>query len=84
VCLGAIGRVTKVWADAGVPMGLVDTGDREAPVCLLYVPEASEGDHVLVHMGMAVELLDEAEAAATLALRRAAAERIDPHEEGPR
>ena len=83
MCLGAIGRVTKVWVDAGVHMGLVRTGDRETPVCLLYVPEAGEGDHVLVHMGMAVELLDEAEAAATLALRDAAA-RTDLHEEGPR
>ena len=79
MCLGAIGRVIKVWAEAGVPMALVRTGDQEAPVCLLYVPDAGEGDHVLVHMGVAVELLDEAEAAATLALRRAAD--IDPHKE---
>jgi len=78
VCLGAVGRVTRVWAEAGVPMGLVRTAGREAPVCLLYVSEAGEGDHVLVHMGMAVELLDEAEAAAALALADAG-----PHEEGP-
>jgi len=81
VCLGAVGRVTRVWADAGVPMGLVRTGDQEAPVCLLYVPEAAEGDHVLVHMGVAVELLDEAEAAAALALRDGAAD-TEPDKEG--
>jgi hydrogenase expression/formation protein HypC len=80
VCLGAVGRVTRVWAEAGVPMALVRTGDQEAPVCLLYVPHAGEGDHVLVHMGVAVELLDEVEAAATLALRDAAD--TDPHKEG--
>jgi hydrogenase expression/formation protein HypC len=81
VCLGAVGRVTRVWAEAGVPMALVRTGGREAPVCLLYVPDAGQGDHVLVHMGVAVELLDEAEAAAALALRDAAD--TDPHKEGP-
>jgi hydrogenase expression/formation protein HypC len=80
VCLGAIGRVMKVWAEGGVPMALVRTGGQEAPVCLLYVPDAGEGDHVLVHMGVAVELLDEAEAAATLALRDAAD--TDPDKEG--
>ena len=81
MCLGAVGRVTRVWAEAGVPMALVRTGDQEAPVCLLYVPEAGEGDHVLVHMGVAVELLDEAEAAGALALRDAAD--TDLHREGP-
>jgi hydrogenase expression/formation protein HypC len=81
VCLGAVGRVTRVWAEAGVPMALVRTGDREAPVCLLYVPDAGQGDHVLVHMGVAVELLDEAEAAGALALRDAAD--TDLHKEGP-
>ena len=81
MCLGAVGRVTRVWAEAGVPMALVRTGDQEAPVCLLYVPEAGEGDHVLVHMGVAVELLDETEAAGALALRDAAD--TDPHKEGP-
>ena len=81
MCLGAVGRVIKVWAEAGVPMALVRTGDQEAPVCLLYVPEAGEGDHVLVHMGVAVELLDEAEAAGALALRAGAD--TDLHKEGP-
>ena len=70
MCLGAVGRVTRVWADAGVPMGLVRTGDQEAPVCLLYVPEAGEGDHP-----------GEAEAAAALALRDGAAD-TEPDKEG--
>jgi hydrogenase maturation factor len=62
-------------------MGLVRTGDQEAPVCLLYVPEAGEGDHVLVHMGVAVELLDAAEAAAALALRDGGGD-TEPDKEG--
>ena len=81
MCLGAIGRITRVWMEGEVPMALVRTGDQDTPVCLLYVPEAGEGDHVLVHMGVAVELVDAAEAAATLALRQAAIA-TDPHQEG--
>jgi hydrogenase maturation factor len=45
------------------------------------VPEAGEGDHVLVHMGVAVELLDEAEAAAALALRDGGGD-TEPDKEG--
>ena len=82
MCLGVIGRVTRVWAEAGVPMALVRTGDKEAPVCLLYVPDADQGDHVLVHMGVAVELLDPAQANAALALRHGATD-ADPHKEAP-
>jgi hydrogenase expression/formation protein HypC len=82
VCLAAIGRISRVWAEAGVPMALVRIGDQETPVCLLYVPDADQGDHVLVHLGVAVELLDEAEAAAALALRHSATD-TDPHKEAP-
>lgn len=82
MCLGVVGQVTKVWTEGEVPMALVRTGDQEARVCLLYVPDAGEGDHVLVHLGMAVELLDPAEAAATLALRQVATD-TNPHREEP-
>jgi hydrogenase expression/formation protein HypC len=58
VCLGAVGRITRVWEEAGAPMALVRAGDQELSVCLLYVPDAGEGDRVLVHLGFAVELLD--------------------------
>jgi hydrogenase expression/formation protein HypC len=81
VCLGAIGRITRVWEEGGVPMALVHTGDGEVPACLLYVPGAGEGDHVLVHLGFAVEPLDPPEAAAALAMRRGA-EDVDRYEEG--
>jgi hydrogenase maturation factor len=39
-------------------MALVHAGGQELSACLLYVPDAGEGDHVLVHLGFAVELLD--------------------------
>jgi len=58
VCLGTAGRIGRVWEEAGVPMALVRAGGQELSVCLLYVPDAGEGDRVLVHLGFAVELLD--------------------------
>lgn len=42
-------------------------GVRRA-VSLLLCPEAAVGDHVLVHAGFVIGRIDEAEAAATLAL----------------
>lgn len=36
--------------------------------CLALVPDAREGDYVLVHAGFAIAVIDEAEAQKTLAL----------------
>lgn len=63
MCLGVIGRVTQLWDEDGVPMALVQGDDQaERRVCLLYLPEATAGSHVLVHSGFAVELVDPVDA----------------------
>ena len=49
-------------------MGTVDFGGVTREVCLAYVPEAGIGDYVLVHVGFAINRLDEAEAQETLRL----------------
>lgn len=36
-------------------------------ISLAYVPEAAVGDHVLVHVGFAITVIDEAEAERVLA-----------------
>lgn len=70
MCLGALGTITARWDEGGVPMGRVDLAEAaERPVCLLYTPEARVGDHVLVHLGFALEVLDEDDAAAATLLR---------------
>jgi hydrogenase expression/formation protein HypC len=74
MCLGAIGAIREVFEENGLPMARVE-GDVRAPeVCLLYVPDANPGDHVLIELGFAVEVLDPAEAAEALRLRRTATE----------
>ncbi len=52
-------------------MGKVDYGAgvmRE--VCLAYVPQAKVGDYVIIHVGFALNLLNEQEALETLELLR--------------
>lgn len=46
----------------------VDLGGVRKTVSVLLVPQAREGDYVIVHVGHAIGLIDPAEAAATLAL----------------
>jgi hydrogenase expression/formation protein HypC len=43
-------------------MGKVSFGGVEREVCFGYTPEAKVGDYVLVHVGFAITVLDEAEA----------------------
>lgn len=46
--------------------GRVSFGGVVKDVNLAYVPEANQGDYVLVHVGFAISVVDEAEAAQTL------------------
>ena len=63
MCLGVPGKVLEVRPDVtGLTMGRVSFGGIEKEVCLAYVPEAVEGDYVLVHVGFAITKIDEAEA----------------------
>ena len=50
-----------------MPMGHVDHAGRLVSCCFAYVPEAQVGDYVVIQNGFAVDLLDEASAAASLA-----------------
>lgn len=67
MCLGVPGRVESVTEDAlGMRMGRVSFGGVVKEVCLAYVPEAKVGDHVLVHVGFGLSVIDEEEARRTL------------------
>lgn len=68
MCLGIPGRITRVWGDHGLINGDVDFGGVVKQVCLSYVPEASVGDYVIVHVGFAITQVDEEEARRTLAV----------------
>ena len=47
-------------------MAEVDFGGVRKSVCLQYVPDATVGEYVVVHVGFAIQLLDEESARQTL------------------
>ena len=63
MCLGIPGRIVERSNDAGLPMGVVDFGGVRREVCLAYVDrDVQVGDYVVVHVGFAIAVVDEAEA----------------------
>ena len=63
MCLAVPGRVMSVSGeDPVLRTGRVDFGGVEKEVSLAFVPEAREGDYVLVHVGFAISRVDEEEA----------------------
>ena len=67
MCLAVPGRVLTVAERDGTPMADVDFGGVRKEVCLEYVPDAAVGEYVLVHVGFAIQRVDEASAQQTLA-----------------
>lgn len=81
MCLGIPGKIVERYERDGLPMGKVDFGGALREACLSYVPEASVGDYVLIHVGFAINRLSEEEAQETLAMLQ---EIVDLEEEiGP-
>jgi hydrogenase expression/formation protein HypC len=72
MCLAVPGKIISVQEEAnlGLRSGNVDFGGIRKEVCLAYTPEAQIGDYVLVHVGFALTVIDEAEAQRVLAILR--------------
>lgn len=68
MCLGLPGELMACFTDRGTPMGRVAFGSITKEVCLSLVPEAVVGDHVIVHAGVAIAVLDVDTAMETLDL----------------
>ena len=49
-------------------LAIVDLGGVRKEVCVALVPQAREGDYVIVHVGHAIGMIDPEEAERTLAL----------------
>jgi hydrogenase expression/formation protein HypC len=62
MCLGIPGKVVETYREHDVLMGKVDFGGVCKRVCLEHVPAVGIGEYVLVHVGFALSVLDEAEA----------------------
>ncbi len=62
--------MSVIGDDPVLRLGRVDFGGVAKDINLAYVPEARIGDYVLVHVGFALTVIDEAEAERVFALLR--------------
>ena len=64
MCLAVPGKIVGIFEDdpPEVRRGKVDFSGVQKEICLAFTPEATIGDYVLVHVGFALSVVDEAEA----------------------
>ncbi|PRC46639.1 HypC/HybG/HupF family hydrogenase formation chaperone [Mycobacterium sp. ITM-2017-0098] len=67
MCLAVPGRILRMEDRDGTLMSVVDFGGVQKDVCLEYIPDAQVGEYVVVHVGFAIQRLDEESAIQTLA-----------------
>ncbi len=70
MCLAIPGKVEKITGDLDDTFrtGLVAFGEVRKDVNLFMVPEVQVNDYVLVHVGVAISIIDEEEAKKTFDL----------------
>lgn len=67
MCLAVPGKILRMEDRDGTLMSVVDFGGVRKDVCLQYIPDARVGEYVVVHVGFAIQRLDEQSAMRTLA-----------------
>ncbi len=55
MCIGTTALLAEAWDDGGARTGRLDDG---CVVTLAFVPDAQAGDHLLLHLGIPVEVVD--------------------------
>lgn len=67
MCLAVPGQVMNIRGDDPMTRsGQVSFGGVLKEVCLAYVPDVQVNDYVIVHVGFALSIVDEAQAQQTL------------------
>ena len=67
MCLAVPGQIVSIAGDHALSRsGQVRFGEAVREASLAFVPEAGEGDYVLVHAGIAISVLSEDAAKRTL------------------
>ena len=66
MCLAIPGKVIEILnPEDALKQAIVDFGGIRKDICIAWV-DASEGDYVLAHAGMAISIIDENEAQLTI------------------
>jgi hydrogenase expression/formation protein HypC len=68
MCLAVPGQIVDLGEEHGLKTARVSFGGITRSACLEHVPDAKVGDYVLVHVGFALQRIDEAEAKRMLAV----------------
>ncbi|MEV4611364.1 HypC/HybG/HupF family hydrogenase formation chaperone [Kitasatospora sp. NPDC049258] len=68
MCLAVPGKVLEIEERDGTRMAVVDFGGVVKDVCLEYLPDLAVGEYAIVHVGFALQRLDEESALRTLEL----------------
>ncbi|MFE5258581.1 HypC/HybG/HupF family hydrogenase formation chaperone [Streptomyces coelicoflavus] len=68
MCLAVPGKVLHIEERDGTHMATVDFGGVAKEVCCEYLPDLRVGEYAIVHVGFALQRLDEESARQTLAL----------------
>jgi hydrogenase expression/formation protein HypC len=66
MCLAIPGKILSIEGDDLNRSGRISFGGVVRAASLAYLPEATIGDYAIVHAGVAIALVDEAEAQQTL------------------
>jgi hydrogenase expression/formation protein HypC len=68
MCLAVPGKITAIHdeVDPIFRMGTVSFGGVQKEVNLAFLPEAKEDDYVMVHVGVALSIVDEEDAKFTM------------------
>lgn len=70
MCLAVPGKVIEKFETNGMQMGKMDFDGITKNICLAYIPDIQIGEYALVHVGFAIEKLDEESALESLELFR--------------
>ena len=62
MCLALPGKIIAIDDQDDLLMAEVDFSGVQKRICLAYTPEAKLGDYVIVHVGFAINILNEAQA----------------------
>ncbi len=70
MCLAVPGKVVEIFETNGIQMGKMDFDGITKNICLAYIPDIQVGEYAIVHVGFAIEKLDEKSALETLEVFR--------------
>jgi hydrogenase expression/formation protein HypC len=65
MCLAVPGKILSTSGEDFERTARVSFGGTVKEISLAYVPEANDGEYVIVHVGFAISVVDEAEALLT-------------------